>query len=206
MAVTYRLGNNLYINLTNRCTCSCEFCIRRTTDHVAGSGSLWLQEDPDKKAVVDEILSRDPGKYDEIVFCGFGEPTCRLDDLLWICRRLRAKTKTPIRVNTNGHASLIAGQDTAPRFKGLVDTISVSLNAPDARKYVDLCHPQHGESAFYAMLDFAGTVKEYVPRVVFTVVDTMPPADIEACRALADTVGIELRIRHYTDNYDGEQA
>lgn len=206
MNITYTLGENLYINITNRCTCSCEFCIRRTTDHVAGSGSLWLEEEPDKKVILDEILTRNPDSFEEIVFCGFGEPTCRLDDMLWICRRLRSKTRTPIRVNTNGHASLIAGQDVAPRFKGLVDTVSISLNAPDAEKYIALCHPVYGVNGFFGMLDFAGTVKEYVPCVMFTVVDSMPKADIEACRLLAETIGVDLRVRQYTEDYDGEDS
>ena len=115
----YTLGNSLYINLTNRCTNSCVFCVRTKTDNMGGQ-RLWLESEPTAEQVIK--LIPDPEKYDEIVFCGFGEPTEKLDVLLEICRYLK-KFRTPIRINTNGHASMIAGKDTAPMFKGLVDTI-----------------------------------------------------------------------------------
>lgn len=204
MQATYVLGENLYINLTNKCTCNCEFCIRHTTDHVAESDSLWYKgEEPTREAILEEILSRDLPTFNEIVFCGFGEPTCRLDDMLWICKALKKKkVANPIRLNTNGHANLIAGQDVTPRFKKLVDIVSVSMNAPDPVKYDAICHPAQGTAAYFSMLDFAASVAFYVPSVVFTIVDTMPTEDQEGCKAIAESLGIPLRIRHYTENYD----
>ncbi|MBQ3095384.1 MAG: radical SAM protein [Clostridia bacterium] len=204
MSATYVLGDNLYINLTNKCTCNCDFCIRHTTDHVAESDSLWYKgEEPAKEDVLAEILSRDLDIYDEIVFCGFGEPTCRLDDLIWISKQLKKKKiKNRIRVNTNGHASLYAGKDVAKMFKKCVDVVSVSLNAPDPVKYDNICHSKYGIGGFFGMLDFAASVKFYVPEVVFTIVDTMPKADQDACQELADSLKIPLRIRQYTENYD----
>ena len=187
----YTLGNSLYINLTNRCTNSCVFCVRTKTDNMSGQ-RLWLESEPTAEQVIK--LIPDPEKYDEIVFCGFGEPTEKLDVLLEICRYLK-KFRTPIRINTNGHASMIAGKDTAPMFKGLVDTISISLNASNARHYQELCQCQEGEKGFYEMLDFARKVKEYVPNVVLSVVDIMDKQEIEECRNIAQELGVKFRVR-----------
>ena len=187
----YTLGNSLYINVTNRCTNSCVFCVRTKTDNMGGQ-RLWLESEPTAEQVI--ILIHDQEKYDEIVFCGFGEPTEKLDVLLEICRYLK-KFRTPIRINTNGHASMIAGKDTAPMFKGLVDTISISLNASNARHYQELCQCQEGEKGFYEMLDFARKVKEYVPNVVLSVVDIMDKQEIEECRNIAQELGVKFRIR-----------
>lgn len=198
MEITYILNNSLYVNITNQCTNACTFCIRHNTDSVGSSKSLWLETEPDKEQILADILARSPLQYQELVFCGFGEPTCRLADLLWVCRKLKeAYPALPIRVNTNGHASLIAGQDTAPLFEGLIDSISISLNAKNAADYLAVCHPQAGEKAFDAMLDFAVRVKPFVQKVVFSIVDSMPAEDIVACQQLADSLGIPIRIRHY---------
>ncbi len=207
MSATYILGDNLYVNLTNQCTCNCDFCIRRTTDHVATSGSLWHNGDePSREQVLEEIRSHDLPTFDEIVFCGFGEPTCRLDDLLWICRELKRKhVKNPIRVNTNGHACLIAGKDVCRAFKRRVDAISISLNGADPYKYESRVHSRFGTVGFFGMLDFAASVKYYVKKVEFTIVDTMPEEEQKACEDLAAAMEIPLRVRHYRKNYDGEE-
>lgn len=198
MEITYVFNGSLYVNITNQCTNACEFCIRHNTDSVGSSKSLWLETEPEKEQILADILARKPQQYQELVFCGFGEPTCRLADLLWVCRKLKeAFPDLPVRVNTNGHASLIAGRDAAPLFEGLVDSISISLNAKNAADYLAICHPQHGEKAFDAMLDFAVRVKQYVKKVTLSIVDSMPAEDIAACKQLADSLGIPLRIRHY---------
>jgi len=187
----YTLGNSLYINLTNRCTNSCVFCVRSQTDGMGGQ-RLWLEKEPDAEQVIQLIPN--PEKYDEIVFCGFGEPTERLDVLLQICRYLK-KFSVPIRINTNGHASMIAKRDVAPLFRGLVDTISISLNASSARHYQELCQCCEGERGFEEMLDFARRVKEYVPNVILSVVDVMPQKEIEECREIAQRLGVKFRVR-----------
>ena len=134
--------------------------------------------------------------YKEIVFCGYGEPTCRLNIMLQVCRFIRKKSGIKIRLNTNGHASLIEHHDTAPLFEGLLDTVSVSLNAADAESYQNICHSEFGKSAFYGMLDFAREVKKYVPEVLFSVVrTTIPESDVEKCKKIADEYGIRLRVR-----------
>ena len=187
----YTLGNSLYINLTNRCTNSCVFCIRSKTDNMGGQ-KLWLEKEPSAEQVIELIPN--PEKYDEIVFCGFGEPTERLEVLLEICRYLK-RFRTPIRINTNGHASMIAGRDTSPLFKGLVDTISISLNASTAEHYQELCQCCEGKRGFDEMLDFARRVKEYVPNVILSVVDVMDKAEIEECRNIARELGVKFPVR-----------
>ena len=122
MTIAYTYGNGLYVNLTNRCTNSCDFCVRQQGAGIYGSDSLWLEREPTRKEALDAILAMHPEHFDELVFCGYGEPTCRLDDLLWIAKEIKKRFTLPIRVNTNGHASLIYGKDTGPMFRGAVDT------------------------------------------------------------------------------------
>ena len=193
MTITYRVGNGLYINMTNRCTNECSFCIRKLCDAVGDTDSLWLEQEPGREEILNDIKSHDLTKYSEIVFCGFGEPTERLDDLLWLCKEIKQITNLPIRVNTNGHASLIAGYDTTPLFEGLVDRMNVSLNAASADEYNDLCKSRFGIEAYQGMLEFAYNIKKYVPDVVLSIVSGT--TDTESCRKIADEAGLPLRIR-----------
>lgn len=195
MTVVYESGENLYINLTNRCPNSCDFCVR--TECEKHYGDLWLEREPSVEEVIAEIKARDLAKYENLVFCGFGEPTERLDDLLTVAEAVKNyRPETVIRLNTNGQANLIAERDVTPLFAGRVDIISVSLNAPTAKGYDAICHSRYGEAAFDAILDFAVKAKPYCGKVVFSVVDeSLSPADIDACRALSQNLGIELRVR-----------
>ncbi len=197
--LTYRVGGGLYVNLTNRCTMNCTFCIRSHHKGVGDAPTLWLSKEHPREEILEDIISQNPARFDEIVFCGFGEPTERLCDMLWICSELKKSENAPkTRVNTNGHASLIAGKDVAPLFSGLLDAVSISLNAPTAEEYVSLCRPEAGEQAFYAMLDFAEKVKKFVPDTVLSVVDILGPRKLTQCRAFCDRIGVPLRVRHYT--------
>lgn len=194
MTITYQVGGGLYINMTNRCSNSCEFCVREQQDAVGDTDSLWLEREPTREEIWEDIQNRgDLSRYDEIVFCGYGEPTERLDDMLWLCGRLRAAGAPPIRVNTNGHASLTAGRDVTPEFEGLIDTLSVSLNSPDADEYNRVCRPVFGCRTYAALLDFAVKAKSYVPNVILSVVEGT--TDIEACRRVAEESGLPLRVR-----------
>ena len=199
MTATYRAGDGLYVNLTNRCPCACTFCIRQNGDGVYGSDSLWLKREPTADevcAAIEESL----GDCTELVFCGYGEPTERLDMLLEVAARFkRVHPFLPIRVNTNGLSDLIAGEPTAHRFKGLVDTVSISLNAPTAEEYVALCRPKFGAAAYPALLKFAEEVKGFVKDVVLTVVGTasLTPENEAACRRIAAEHGIPLRVRRF---------
>ena len=196
MVITYNIKNSLYLNITNHCTNRCDFCIR---DHGTGLyASLKLEREPALDEILGDVLSQNLHKYKEIVFCGYGEPTCRLYDLLAICKKLREVTDTPIRLNTNGHASLISGEDTAPMFKGLIDVVSISMNAADLDTYYQLCHPKFGEDTYVGVLKFAREISKYVPKVVLTAVEsTIQPDDVDRCRRIAADLGAEFRLREY---------
>ena len=199
MTVTYRVGDGLYVNLTNRCPCACTFCIRQNGDGVYGSDSLWLEREPTADEVCASV-EENFGDCRELVFCGYGEPTERLDTLLEVAGRFRKRhLDIPIRVNTNGLADLIAGEPTAHRFKGLVDAVSISLNAPTAEEYVALCRPKFGLAAYSALLKFAKEVKDFVKDVKLTVVGTadLTPEKEAACRRIAAECGVPLRVRRF---------
>lgn len=200
MTIVYRVKDALYVNLTNRCPCACEFCIRKNGAGAYGSGSLWLEREPTVGEVESALEAADPSRYPEVVFCGYGEPTERLDDLLEVARFLKARHPgVRVRVNTNGLADLIAGQPTAARFAGAVDALSISLNAETAEAYCALCHPKFGLASYGAMLSFAAAAKEVVPSVALTVVATpdMTDARLAACRAVCARIGVPLRVRAF---------
>ena len=208
MTVVYRVGRGLYVNLTNRCPCACTFCIRQNGAGVYGSDSLWLEREPTVAEVIAAIEAADCSSCEELVFCGYGEPTERLDDLLAVARHVRtAFPRLPIRVNTNGLSDLIAGRPTAALFAGLVDALSVSLNAPTAEEYVRLCRPKFGAVAYEALLRFAAEAKAHVPSVVMSVVGTadMTPDKIAACRKVSDRIGVPLRVRTYSAAAKGNE-
>jgi len=183
-AITYRVGSGLYINMTNRCTNDCEFCIRKYSDSVGTADSLWLDIEPSREEVLEDILKHNLTEYEEIVFCGYGEPTTRLSELLWLCVQLKKACSLPIRVNTNGHASLIAGYDTTPLFANLVDRMSISLNAPNMDEYNRICNPAFVKTGYQGVLNFAENVKGFVPDVVLSVVGGT--TDIESFRLVAE--------------------
>lgn len=166
---------------------------------------MWLSREPSVKEICDDFdqwqKKPDFSKFRSIVFCGYGEPLERIDEVVEICRYLKKKTELPIRINTNGLSDLIHKKPTAEKLCGLVDTVSISLNAPTAEEYEKLCHPIFGLDAFPAILDFAVSCKKFVPHVVFTVVDTIGPQAIEECRRIASSLGIDYRVRTYIDEY-----
>ena len=199
--ISYEYEGALYVNLTNRCDCACVFCLR----HNGHKGSiyaddLWLDHGPTRQEALDDLLARDFSQYRELVFCGFGEPTYRLDDLLWLVDRLKERVPglPPVRINTNGHANRILGRDVTPELAGRIDTISISLNGSTAEEYCAVTKPRDGEAAWQAMLDFTRRAREYVPHVVMTVVDKdKSPEELERCRKLTEDLGVTLRIRAY---------
>ena len=200
MTLVYPVGGGLYVNLTNRCPCACTFCIRQNGSGAYGSDSLWLEREPTVAEVNAALDAAGLGRCEEVVFCGYGEPTERLDALLAVAQWLRAKyPMLPIRVNTNGLSDLIAGEPTAARFAGLVDALSISLNAATAEKYADLCRPKFGAAAYPALLRFAEEAKRQVKSVIFSVVGSpdLTPEKEAACRAIATRLGIPLRVRRF---------
>ena len=196
MVILYEVHSNLYVNMTNKCPCACTFCLRQTREEMNGSGSLWLEREPTVDEVKAEFEKFDISKYNEIVFCGFGEPTERLDDMLEVCRFIKEKYNKPVRVNTNGLADLIHGRNTAPEFEGLVDTISISLNTPSPERYLELTRSKFGIKSFDAMINFAENVKKYVPNVVLsTVSTTLTEEEEKKCALICERIGVTYRIR-----------
>ena len=188
---------NIYVNLTNQCPCSCTFCLRNTKE-MAQSNSLWLDREPTVCEVIGEFEKYDLSKFDEIIFCGFGEPLTRLDDLLEVAKYLKDRSSsTPIRINTNGLADLVHKKEISPLFKDLINTISISLNASNAEEYFRLTRNQFGIESYDAMLKFAVSCKSYVPNVVMTVVDCIGQSEIDACQAVCDKIGLTLRVRPF---------
>jgi TatD family-associated radical SAM protein len=171
---------------------------------VNGTDSLWLEREPTVEEVFADLDARNLDEFSELVFCGYGEPTERLDVLLAAARHVKETTPDlKVRVNTNGLSDLIHGEPTAPRFKGLVDSVSISLNSSDPQEYLKLCRPKFGLKSWQAMIDFAQSCKSYVPDVVMTIVDSpvTTPEEQAKCRAITDRIGVRLRIRPY-ENLD----
>lgn len=196
MTISYELWGKLYLNITNKCPCACTFCLRQNDDGAYGSDPLWLEHQPTLEEVIDNLKTRDLGSYKEIIFCGYGEPTSELNILLATARYIRSVCDVPIRLNTNGLANLIYGRSTEEDFKGLIDTVSVSLNASDSKAYMDITRPKwKDKDCFEEMLTFVKNIKEYVPNVVLTVVDVIGEEEIAKSRAIADSLGVTLRVR-----------
>ena len=200
MTITYELGNSLYVNITNRCSNACTFCVRNEHDGVNGKDNLWLDREPDIDEIKADFEKRDLSKYDAVVFCGYGEPMMRADIVIETAKWLKEKYPyIKIRINTNGQANLIYGRDITPELEGVADTISISLNAENAEKYQKLCISRFGEAAFDGLIEFARLAKRYVPQVVFSVVDIMPQDEIENCRKIAEECGVSFRVREFIE-------
>lgn len=197
MTITYVVDGALYINLTNRCTNNCEFCIRKNGDGAYGSNSLWLEREPTEEEILASVFSHDLSTYSEIVFCGYGEPSIRLDTVISVAKKIKEKHQIKVRINTNGHSSLYHGYNTAPLYEGALDCVSISLNTPTAERYDEICRP-HCEGSHSAMLEFAREVKNHVPTVMLSVVkDFLTSEELDECRRIADSLGVYLKVRDY---------
>ena len=191
----YSIDGNLYINLTNRCSNDCKFCVRNGKDSYYGH-KLWLGSEPTVEQVLKAIGNK---KCNEVVFCGFGEPTFRVKEMVEIANRLKELGYTT-RLNTNGHGNLINGEDITVRLKGAIDKINVSLNAPDENEYFDVCRPVFGENAFSALIDFAVKCKNLGIDVNFSVVDCIGEKKVAKCKKLAKEVGVPLKVREMIED------
>ena len=198
--VCYRIGDNLYVNMTSRCTLRCSFCLKfRGIWRVRGNALRVLRSgEPSVTDVLAEVGH--PETYREIVFCGLGEPTMRLRDVLQVARLLRARGAF-VRLNTDGLANLRHGYDVTPSLEGCLDAVSISLNAQDAATYNRLCRPRRA-GAHAALLDFAMRARKFVPNVTLTAIHGLPGVDITACESLARTHGLRFRLREIDDIAD----
>lgn len=203
--ITYEYGKNLYVNTTNRCNYNCNFCVRHNSHLGAVSANeLWLKREPAVAEIVDSIEKRDLSKYNQLVFCGFGEPSFRFDDICTVIDTLKADGHEIFtRMDTNGSGRVINGRDVCPDMKGRFDKISISLNISDSKKYDNLCHPDF-DGAFDEMKKFAKEAKRYVPEVMMTVVDCISDEEIESCRRICeDEIGATFRVRSFiTEEHD----
>lgn len=196
MEILYKVNNNLYVNLTNKCPYACTFCLRQTMDSYGESARLWLDREPSVEEVKNEFTKFDLTQFDEVVFCGFGEPTERFDAVKEIAAFVKEKYGKKIRINTNGVGNLINGRNIAPEMSGLIDIVSISLNNPVKKEYLELVRSRFGEQSFDAMLEFAKECTRYVPEVVMTTVDTTISKEEEAqCQKICDEIGARYRIR-----------
>lgn len=190
---TYVISNNLYINLTNKCTNACVFCVRNKDTYEGYQ--LWLDAEP---TVADVIQSAgDVTKFDEIVFCGYGEPTYKMDELVQLGKHFKSLGKF-IRINTNGHGNKINNKNIAPMLADAVDLVSISLNQSDREKYQAICNSTYGEAGFDILLDFAKDCKQTGVDVQLSIVD-VDGVDVHACQRVADENGIKLKVRPYID-------
>ncbi len=192
--------NKIYINFTNRCSCACSFCLRELKEFEKDN-TMWLKEEPTVEEIKELFSQYDWSGVDEVVFCGFGEPTMRLFDLAKLGRWLKEQQPSvPVRVNTNGLSDLVYGKSTASFFAGAVDKVSVSLNASDAEKYVKITRNSFGLRSYRAMLDFAAACKKVVSEVVMTVVDIIGEEEVAACKRVCEENSLTLRVRSYEDS------
>ena len=190
---TYKIRNSLYLNITNRCTNECFFCTRISDPWVQGY-NLRLEGEPSAEDIIKEI--GDPKVYDEVVFCGYGEPTLRLNIIKEVSKKIK-ELGGKIRLNTNGHGNLINKRNILPELKGIIDNISISLNAEDNEKYNKICHPIFKNGTYEAVKEFIREAKKYIPEVVATIVD-VPEVDEEKCKEIAEKeLGVKFRERRY---------
>ena len=191
----YKLKNAIYINLSNRCTNDCSFCVRNNHDGVGGY-HLLMDKEPSTEQII-SLLEKEED-VSRIVFCGLGEPTTAIDVLIPVAQYLK-KRGAQIRLNTNGQGSAYAGRDIAKELSGLVDTVSISLNAPDAKEYQKICKSMYGERAFAHMLAFAQSCIANGIDTVLSVVDVIGPDNVAACSAIAKKTGARFRVRTYVE-------
>ena len=196
--ILYTYKNQVYANITNLCDCNCQFCLRSHKDAVGDAGSLWLQGDPDLEEIKKAMDEFDFTGYEELVYCGYGEPTCALENLLASAAYAKEKYNIKVRVNTNGLANLYHKRNVVPELAEVVDSVSISLNAPTAEKYQTVTRPQF-ENAFPALLEFAELARDAFSHTQLSIVDVLPEDEIKACQKIADDRGIYLKIRKYSE-------
>ena len=187
--IAYQIRDSLYLNITNRCTNKCSFCVKFHSDYVKGH-RLRLSHEPTVEELKQEI--GDPSRFKEVVFCGYGEPLQRIETVKKIARWIKQQGGR-VRVNTNGHANLIHKRNIIPELQGIVDSISVSLDAQDKETYNTVCSPMFPE-AFDAVIGFIRDVRAVVPEVQVTVVN-LPGVDTDQCRKIAEQLGVKFRVR-----------
>jgi len=196
--IIYTYGGKVYLNITNKCPCRCTFCIRSNGEGLGSAETLWHEKDPSADEIIAAIDSFDFSVFQEVTFCGYGEPLCALDNLVKAGKYIKSKYNIQIRINTNGLGDLINKKNTAKIIGEFADTVSISLNAPNPQRYVELSRPSFGEKSFDAIIEFAKECKKNIKTVKFSLVNVISDDEIEECRKLAEKLEIPLRVREYT--------
>lgn len=200
MKIFYDLNGSLYANITNKCPCNCTFCIRHNDETVGENDSLWLEHEPSVDEIKEAFDALDVSEYGEVVFCGFGEPMERPWDLLETAKYIKEKTGMRIRVNTNGLVSLMHPTFDLYSMRGIIDSLSISLNASDPDKYYEITKSRFGLPSYNSMLNFAIVTHSFIPDVKLTVVDVIGEKELEKCRERAADIGVPLRVRAFISN------
>ncbi len=192
-AFTYKIGNSLYINITNRCNANCIFC-DRDKEAVLSGYNLKMSRSQEPAAEIYNKEIGNPANYKEIVFCGYGEPTVRWETVKEVAEYVK-NNGGKTRLLTNGHGSVINKRDILPELKGLIDTVAVSFNSPDREQYAELMGLD--SSYFDEMVSFARNAKKYADKVVMSII-SMNEVDIERARKFVENeIGVEFRVRQY---------
>ncbi|UZE97616.1 TatD family nuclease-associated radical SAM protein [Alkalimarinus alittae] len=189
--IVYPIRDSLYINLNNRCTLKCVFCPKFNGSWQVHDYDLALDHKPSAQAVIDEI--KDPTPYDEIVFCGFGEPTLRLKELIEVAQWVKHKGGN-VRVNTDGLANLAHKRNVLPELAKCVDSLSISMNAQSEAVYNHHCKPGL-EHSWRSMMEFVAEAPQYISDVTATAIEGLEGVDVAACEALANALGVKFRKR-----------
>lgn len=196
--IAYAIRDSLYLNITGKCTNRCRFCERETDPYVKGH-YLGLSKEPSFGDIIDAICSMGPiDKFDEVVFCGFGESTMRLEMMKTVSVYLRNKGVVKIRLDTNGLGDLVNPNSVCSELKGLIDHVCISLNTNSSEQYEELCRPEFGAKSYGSLIMFIKDAKQTFPKVTVSVVD-MPGIDVEACRKIAADLGVNFRLRKFDD-------
>lgn len=194
--IIYTYKDQVYANITNQCNCNCTFCVRSLRDAVGEANNLWMKGDPTLEEIKQAMDDFDFSGYGELVFCGYGEPTCALENLIEAARYAKEKYGVKIRLNTNGLANRHHGRNVVSELAAVIDRVSISLNAPDGEAYQNVTKPQF-DHGFEEMLAFADLARDAFEKTQFTVVDVLSEEEIEASRRIAKEHGIDLRIRKF---------
>lgn len=197
--ILYTYKDNVYLNITNKCPCACTFCIRSQKNAIGSADNLWLEHNPDFEEVKNAIDNFDFTGYNEVIFCGYGEPTNAFDLLIKVAQYIRNKMNIKIRVNTNGLGSLINERDISQELCQNVDAVSISLNCSNEEEYNKVVRPKFGIKSYSAMLDFASRCKKYTDDVMLSVVDVIGEEEIAKCQKIADDLDIKLRVRKFSN-------
>ena len=195
--ILYTYKDGVYVNLTNRCSCNCRFCVRTKQDSVNGEDNMWHEKEPTISEVIAEIDQFDFTCYNELIYCGYGEPTCAFEALMESAKHFKKIHHQKIRVNTNGLGRLYNGRDILPDLNEVVDAYSISLNAPNAARYDEITRPMF-ENGFDEMIRFAKDCKEAGKDTQFSAVTYISENEIEECRRLSQELGIRFKVRTLT--------